>query len=141
MTLVEFVEDHTGHALERRVAQEAAREDAFGEEAQTRTRSDDFFEADLVADGATDRFAALGRDEPGGESRGQAAGLEYEHFARIEIEQGGWDARSLPCPGRSFDYQGGSGAEMSEDVGDEGVDGERHCRIPAIWRRMVSACG
>ena len=39
MALVEFVEHHAGHALERRVAQQAAREHAFGQKAQARPRA------------------------------------------------------------------------------------------------------
>ena len=59
MALVELVEHHGVDAGELRIGDQAAREDAFGEEAQAGARSGDFFEANLVADRFADTFAKL----------------------------------------------------------------------------------
>jgi hypothetical protein len=75
MALVKLVEYHGGDARERGIGEQAAGEHTFGEETQPGMRAGDLFEADLVADGGADGFAAFGGYEARGQARGQAAGL------------------------------------------------------------------
>ena len=50
VTLVELVEDDGTDAVEERVGQELASENAFGQEAETGPSAEPSFESDLVAD-------------------------------------------------------------------------------------------
>jgi hypothetical protein len=86
VALVELVEDDGAGAVESRVGEEAAGEDALGEKAKAGTRAGDVLEADLIADSIAEALAALGGDEAGGESGGEAAGLEDEDLAIREVE-------------------------------------------------------
>ena len=81
MPLVEFVEHHAAHALQLRVAQQAAGEHALGQEAQARARTGYLLEAHLVADGLARRLAAFAGHKPRRQARGQAARLQHQHLA------------------------------------------------------------
>jgi len=137
VALVELVEYDAGGALERGVAEEAAGEDAFREESQTRARPGGFLEADLVPDGIADSLAPLVRDEAGGESRGEAAGLEHEDVAWGEVEKRGGDAGGFARAWRGFEDEGIRVAQVLEDIGDECVD--RKLQIAILMWRGLSA--
>ncbi len=126
VALVEFVEYDATDLVQARVAEEAAREDAFGEEAQAGLRAGHIFEADLIADGGADGLVALGGDEAGGEAGGEAARLEDEDLTRIEGEEGGRDSRGLAGSGRGLEDDAGVVAKVRQEVGQEGIDGQAH---------------
>lgn len=134
VTFVKFIEDDGGGAIEARIAEEAAGEDAFGEKAQPRGGAGDIFEADLVAYSGADGFAAFGGYEAGGQACGQAAGFEDQDVAAIEIQQGGWDTGGLAGSGWSFDDQVGLAPQVCEDVGEQGIDGQVHV---FLWWHMA----
>ena len=121
VALVKLVEHHGADALQPRIGEQAARQHAFGEEAQARARPGDLFEAHLVADGLADALAAFGRDEARRQPRGEAARLEHEHLAVGEVEQGGRHARGLPRPGGRLQHQRvvvGAGARRFRESAD-----------------------
>jgi hypothetical protein len=115
MALMEFVEHHAAHAREVRIAQHAPREHAFGEEAQARARSRHLLEAHLVAHRLAHALAALVRHVAGGQARGQAARLQHQHLAPIELQQRGRHARGLAGTGRCFQHQVVGGSQVLAD--------------------------
>ena len=100
---MELVEDDGVDAVEGGVCEEAAGEDAFGNEAEASAGGDFFFEADLIADGEADLFAELGSDAARGETGGDAAGFEDDDLARDYREKCGWDASGFAGAGGGFE--------------------------------------
>jgi hypothetical protein len=111
MAFVELIEDDGVDALERGVGEEAAGEDAFGDEAEAGAGADPFFEADLVADGFAGLLGPFKGDAPGGETSGDAARLEDDDFAFDNVEQGGRNAGGLAGAGSGFDDEVGRALE------------------------------
>jgi hypothetical protein len=131
MALVKLVEDHTGDSVETRVGEEAAGEDALRQKAEARAGSGDLLETDLIADGLAGALSALGGDEAGGQSGGEASRLEDEDVAGGEVQERGGNAGSLPCPRRRFEDEGRVVAKVADDLGDERVDGQRQVPFSA----------
>lgn len=126
VALVEFVEDDNGDAAESGVGEEAASKHPLGEETEAGAGARDVFETDLVAGGLADGFAHFSRDAAGGESGGEATGFEDEDLAGEEGEEGGGNAGGFSGAGRGLEDEVGVVAEGVEDLGEEGVNGERN---------------
>ena len=78
---VEFVEDHAGNALQRRVGQDHAAEHALGDDLDTRPLRRAYIEARAQADGLTDAFAKGRRHAFGGGAGGDPAGFDKDQLA------------------------------------------------------------
>ena len=137
MPFVKLVEDDGADAIERAVGEEPARQYAFGEKAQTRARTADFFKADLVADGFADALAEFSGDVTRGKASGEAARFQYEDFAIGKIKQGRRNTGSLPCPRRRFENQVGMGAQVLKNLRHQRIDGKMHAS--SSWHG-VSIC-
>ena len=132
MALVKLVEHHHADALQLRVAQQAACQDSFGEEAQPRLRPGELLEAHLVADRLAEALAAFESHPAGGQPRGDAARLQHEHFTEARIEQSRGNARRLARARRRFNHQIGAAAERSDDFGKQRIDGKgQHSKAPS----------
>lgn len=131
VALVEFVEDDGSHVSKSGIGKQAAGEDAFGEEAQAGGGPGNLFEANLVADGGANGFPVLGGNEAGGETGGQAAGFEDQDIQAIQGQQGVGNAGGFTGAGRGFDHQILGGAEVLENIRNEGIDGQGH--RPLSW--------
>jgi hypothetical protein len=114
VAFVEFVEDDAIDAAEFGIAQQAAGEDAFGDEAKPGARAGGIFEADLIADSFADSLAALGRDEAGGQARGEAARFEDDDV-KAGVEQRCRDARGFAGAGCGLDDERLFGVQMPDD--------------------------
>ena len=142
VALVEFVENNGGDAAEGWVGDEAAGENAFGEETQARFRTGDLFEANLVADGFAGLFAHFESHAARGHAGGDAAGLEDENLAG-QLEKGSRDACGFACAGGGFKDEAGVVMEGFEDFGDKSVYREIHHNFSltqANKRRILDPC-
>ena len=77
---VEFVEQHGGNAVERRIVEHQPREHAFGDHFDARALPDLGAEAHAQADRVADLFAQRGCHARGGGARRQPARLQHENF-------------------------------------------------------------
>ena len=126
-TLVEFVEDDDGNALEHRVDREAPREDALGDNEDLRLRRRLFLEANLKTDCAADRFAALTRHRGGGSAGGDAAGLEQQELAithEARSQQRRRQTGRFAGTGRGLNDDGVVGSQGGDNVVEDVVDGQ-----------------
>ena len=127
MALVELVEQQRADAFQRRVVLDHAGEDAFGDDFDPRRRRHLVLEADAVADGVADLFAALLRHEVGGGARGDAARFQHHDLPSGQprrIEQRRRHLRGLAGAGRRFQHQARMRGERLADVRQQLVDGE-----------------
>ena len=76
--LVEFVEQHRGDALERRIALQHAREHAFGDDLDARALAHSRLEPHAVADGVADALAERRGHALGDGARREPARLEHD---------------------------------------------------------------
>ncbi len=77
MPLMELVQHHGIDTRKQRIGNQAARENAFGEESQPRARAGHLLEANLIAHRFAELFAQLVGDAARRQSRGQAARLQH----------------------------------------------------------------
>ncbi len=106
--LVELVEHHCAHALQRRIVEQAAHQHALGHVADARRAARHILEAHRVADAAPHLFAALGRHAPRRQPRRQPPRLRHQDLPRARqprVEQRRRHARGLARPGRRFEHQ------------------------------------
>ena len=94
--LVEFIEQDGAHAAELRIIEEAPREEALREHEDAGLRAEAAFEAQLVADGLSRRFAEEFRHTPGGGAGRHAARFEQQNPAVKRLEQRGRHERGFP---------------------------------------------
>ena len=112
--------------VQQRDRQQAAGEHALGEKTQARARAGDVFEAHLVAHRFTHGFAALGRYEARRQARSQAARFQHQHLAIIQFQQRRRHPRGLSRARRRFQHKRTFCPQVSQNVGDQGVDGQAH---------------
>ena len=79
--LVEFVEQHRGDAVERRIVEDQPREDAFGDDLDARALRHLGAEADAQAHRVADLLAQRRRHARGGGAGGEPARLEHEDLS------------------------------------------------------------
>ena len=96
--LVELVEDDRSEIREQRILLQARRQHALGRDEQTRRGAEPALEADLPADLAADRPAALVGDARGDRARGDAPRLQQNERSRRRASAGGTRV-VLPAPG------------------------------------------
>ena len=123
-TLVEFVEDDEPDAIERGVALQATREDAFGDDLDARARPDARVAAHAIAHGLADVFAAKLRDAMRGGARGEAPRLE--HHDRLAAEP-----RCAVERGRNERRLAGAGRRLQDAARVVRVRESRECRVAA----------
>ena len=128
MAFVEFVEHYGAHAIEPRIGQKAASQDALGEKSQAGARTGDILETNLVADRLTYSLTALARNESSGKAGGEPAGFENEHVAVSEAEQRRRHARRFPRSRGRFEDQRCVIPEVAGDLGNQRID--RQCQVP-----------
>ena len=124
VALVELVEDDDTDAAECGVGDEAAGEDAFGDEAKAGARAFDLFEADAVADGLAGLLVEFFCDAACGHACGETARFEDDDFAGDVREECGRDAGGFACAGRGFEDEVGGDAEGCQDVRQKIVYGK-----------------
>jgi hypothetical protein len=126
VALVELVEEHRAHAIEARRGKEHAGEGALGDEANPGPWRPHILEADAVAHPLAEGFFQLVGDPTGGEARGEAARLQDEDLpGEPGVEERPRGTGGLPCAGGGFQHQGGALAQGSDQLREEGIDGER----------------
>jgi hypothetical protein len=104
MAFVEFVEDDGGDVAEVMVGEEAAGQDAFGQEAETGLLTGDVLKADLIPNGLPQRLTEFFGNAAGGETSRQPARLEDPNFSRrVKGKETGRDAGRLPGSGWRFE--------------------------------------
>ncbi len=113
MALMKFVEHHDADAAQLRIRQKPARQNPFGEKSQTRARTADIFEPNLIADGIANAFAQFARHSPRRHARSQTPGFQHQHFARSKASSAGGTRVVFPAPGgasitRDFDVRSAS---------------------------------
>ena len=130
--LVELVEKHRGHAVEGRIVEDHAGEDALGDHLDAGASGDAGFQPHAVADGLADRLAEHRRHARGRRPRGQPTGLQDDQLAgtnpglleQRERNAGGLaGARRGDEDGRVALDQGA--AKRREDVLDRKSDADR----------------
>jgi len=129
MPLVKFIEDHGCDAVEFRIGEEAAGKHAFGDKAEARAWSGNFFEPDLVADGLADTFAALGSHVSGCQPRGQPPGFQDDDIAVAELKQGRGNTRGFAGSGGRFQHESVGFSKAIQDFGNQRVDWEMHGKL------------
>jgi hypothetical protein len=102
---MKFVEDNRIDTAQIRVAEQAAGEHAFCEEAETGAGAGDLFKADLIADCFSRALSKLGGYAASGQTSGDAARLQDKDFAGDELHQGRRDARGFARARRGFKNQ------------------------------------
>ena len=131
--LVKLVEHHAADAGELGIAEELAREDALGDDAQARARGDAVLEAHLVADLVPDAPVLFFRDPFGGGAGGDAAGLEHDKVGMRRAEQSRSDdrrgnARGLAGAGFGDEHQRAMRSQRAERRGQVRIDRQwDHC--------------
>ena len=152
MAFVEFVEQDRADAAEFRVGLDQTRENAFRHDFDPRARGYLRFEADAIADGVADVFAALGRHEFGGGARGDPARFEHQDLLAAKpfgVEQCGRHLRRLARAGRRFDDQARVRGERRRYFRQNLADGELYifiqvenrCRVRAAAKQPVPPRG
>ena len=124
---MEFVEDDERHALQFRVALQAAGEEALGYDLDARLWADLAVQADAVADGFADLFAEQVGHAGGGGARGDAAGFEHEDFLALGprfVDERERHQRRLAGAGRGFEHGGPMRIKCALEFGQGGLDGE-----------------
>ena len=107
--LVEFVEQHGGDAVERRIVEDQPREDAFGDDLDARLARHLRAEAHPQADRLADLLAQRRRHALGRRARGEPARLQHQDFPVRRpglVEQHQRHARGL-AGARRRDQHGG----------------------------------
>jgi hypothetical protein len=126
VALVELVHEDDANPLERRIGDEPPREDALGHEADPRLFARDILETDLVADRTPDLFPQLLGDAARGEAGSQASRLQDDDFPlEAGVEERARHARGFARAGRRLEDEAGRTPQRGDDLGKEGVDGER----------------
>ena len=108
MALVEFVEQDRTDLFQHRVVLQHAGQDAFGDDFDARARRNLVFEADAVADRATDLLAQLPRHEQRGAAGGDPPWFQQDDLAALQprcVEQCQWHLGGLAGTGRGLQHQ------------------------------------
>ena len=124
---VDLVQDHRRGAVQQRVGEQAAEQQALGEDLDPRRRGDGGVEPCAVADQAAGGLAAQRGHAGGGGAGGEAAGFEDEDAlvaAPGGGEQGRGDEGGLAGAGRGDKDDVASVPERGEEGGEDGGDGE-----------------
>ena len=126
--LVIFVEQHAGDALERRIVEDHAREDAFGDDLDARSRRDFRFEAHPQADRFADILAERRRHAARRRAGGETSRLQQNELAALRpvgVEQRERHARGLAGAGRRDDDKIGRRLKRRADLRQHVVDRQR----------------
>ena len=140
--LVELVEHDRGHRFQEGVVLQHAEEDAFGDDLDPRLRSHAAIEADLVADLAAQRHAALESDPPRTGPGGQAAGLQdHDRTAagQARIEHGRRHAGRLARAGGGPQDDGLRSAQGGHDLRQDFVDRQGSGHNPGVHGKATTA--
>src|SRR4051812_23926303 len=107
VSLVKLVEQDCRDAAQLGVREEAAREHAFGDEANARLAARDVLEPNGVPDGVAEALTELLGDAPGGETCRQASRLEDHDLTGGEpgIEHRPRDPGRLAGPWRRLEHE------------------------------------
>ena len=141
-SLVELIEDHAAHPLERGVPLQPPGEDTFGHDFDTGPRPDARVGARAVANRLADALVERGRHARGHGARGDAAWLE--HHDPFVAEPGGLEQRerhdrALACAGRCLEHCRGMRGQrrpqfrqrvLDRQVGKRGRPHARKCTGP-----------
>jgi hypothetical protein len=132
--LVHLVEEHRGDALQRRVVEDHADEDAGGDQLDAGVAGHLRVVADAVAYRAADRLAANFGDARGGGARGQAARLDDDDSS-VAAPRGGEQRRRhagrLAGAGRRDEDGGVAGLQSGKQGREDGFDREHERLIAA----------
>ena len=123
---MDFVEQHRRDAGEFGIVLDARDEDALGHHRHPRCRRAPRIHPRGIAEGLADILPGSGGHPLGGGARGEAAGGEQQDFAAAPwlVQQGGRDGGGLARPRRRDQHGVGCVAQVAEQVGQDGVDGE-----------------
>jgi hypothetical protein len=80
MALVKFVKNDGSHALEIGIGKQAPREYALGNKSQARTRTNYFFEPDLISNALPDLLGKFRCDSTRGKSGRNPSWFEHNYF-------------------------------------------------------------
>jgi hypothetical protein len=124
---MELIEHDDADVPEGGVGEEAAAEDALGDEGQAGLGAADVLEADLVADGLADALANLLGDALGGEAGGEPPGLEDDNL--LGLTESGLQERAggpgrLAGAGRGLQDEGPGATQRGDDLREERIDRE-----------------
>ena len=124
--LVHFVEEHRRNPGQLRIALDAAQEDALGEHGDPGARRTLAVEPRRIADRPAHRLAGQRRHPLRRRARGETARREEEDFAAAPgfVEQSRRHRRRLARPGRRDEDGVRPAAQMREQVGEDGGNGE-----------------
>ena len=133
--LVKLIEDDGTDILQKRVSQELAGEDTFGEEAQPCVSGEASFEPDLEADFFSQGPAAFLGDSGGACSRGDAPWLEDDHRLILGRKQTGFEDRRR----HSGCFSGARRSDEHERSPGESLDDFRKSRVnrELVHRKLV----
>ncbi len=127
MPFVEFVEDQGRDPGQQRIVEHLPEQDAFRDEFDAGGGAGDPFEADLVADLASERASHFLGDPAGEQSRGEPAWLQHDHLAvpqQAVPEQDLGDLGGFTGAGGGGQHQAVAGPETIHDGGFDVVDRE-----------------
>jgi hypothetical protein len=116
VAFVEFVKDDRVDALESRICQQTAGQNALRNKPESRARPDPLFEADLVADRSAYFFASFPCDPTCRQASRDPARLEHDNFAADEAENGWRNTGGLPGSWRCFNDELGRVPEDCENL-------------------------
>ena len=125
---VEFVEQHRGNAVERRIVEHQPREHALGDDLDARALPDLGAEAHAQAHRVADLFAQRGCHARGGGARRQPARLQNENFLAVRpglIEQHQRHACGLAGARRRHQHGGVARRQRGSQPRQRVVDGQR----------------
>ena len=124
LPFVDFIQDDGGNAVEPRVRQQAAQQDARGDEFDQGLRPGLPFPADRVAHPAGGSAAVQGSKSTGGCPGGHPARLRDDHPARLAVEicEERGDEGGLACSRRRLD-DGGARRDASPQSLHQGIEG------------------
>ena len=125
---MEFVEQHGGDSVERRIVEDHAREHAFGDDLDPRARRDQALQPHAQADRLADRLAERRGHARRRGARGEPARLEHDDLARGGegfVEQRQRHARRLAGAGRRDQHRARPGGERGDEPRQGVVDRQR----------------
>ena len=105
VALVEFIQHHGRHALQRRFRKQTPGEYPLSDKSQARAWAYRFFKPDLVSDRLADRFAEFPCHSTRRQSRRYSARFEHNHFTAHDSEKRRWYSGGLPRTGSSHDHK------------------------------------
>ena len=143
-TLVEFVEQHGGHAGQFGVVDDLAREDTLGDDLDAGVARDLRAEADAVADGVADALAERLRHPFGAGAGGDAPRLQHDDLFALQprrIQQRQRHPRGLAGARRRHQHRGIAARQRLRDVAEHVVDREGRVEGAGQWLMLSRGFG